>query len=72
MKNMMLAALAALSLAAAVAPAANAAVFHNGSTDCRRCRCNPYAADRHVWWRLNQIGSVKGLLPQDLLAFLDG
>lgn len=32
MKNMMLAALAALSLAAAVAPAANAAVFHNGST----------------------------------------
>ena len=32
MKNMMLAALAALSLTAAVAPAANAAIFHNGST----------------------------------------
>jgi hypothetical protein len=32
MKNMILAALAALSLTAALAPIANAAVFHNGST----------------------------------------
>lgn len=32
MKNMILAAVAALSLTAAVAPAASAAVFHNGST----------------------------------------
>jgi hypothetical protein len=32
MKNLILAALAALSLSAAVAPLANAAVFHNGST----------------------------------------
>jgi hypothetical protein len=32
MKNLILAAFAALSLSAAVAPLANAAVFHNGST----------------------------------------
>jgi hypothetical protein len=32
MKTMFLAALAAISLSAAVAPAANAASFHNGST----------------------------------------
>jgi hypothetical protein len=32
MKNMILAAVAALSLTAALAPIANAAVFHNGST----------------------------------------
>ena len=32
MKNLILAAFAALSLAAAVAPLANAAVFHNGSS----------------------------------------
>ena len=32
MKNMILAAVAALSLTAAVAPAASAAVFHNGRT----------------------------------------
>jgi hypothetical protein len=32
MKNLILAAFAALSLTAAIAPAANAAVFHNGST----------------------------------------
>jgi hypothetical protein len=32
MKNLILAAIACLSLAAAVAPAANAAVLHNGST----------------------------------------
>ena len=32
MKNLILAAFAALSLAAAVAPLANAATFHNGST----------------------------------------
>jgi hypothetical protein len=32
MKNMILAAFAALSLTAAVAPAANAALFHNNST----------------------------------------
>jgi hypothetical protein len=32
MKNLILAAFAALSLSAAVAPLANAAVFHNGGT----------------------------------------
>jgi hypothetical protein len=32
MKNMILAAFAALSLSAAVAPVANAAIFHNNST----------------------------------------
>jgi hypothetical protein len=32
MKNMILAAFAALSLTAAIAPVASAAVFHNGST----------------------------------------
>jgi hypothetical protein len=32
MKNLILAAFAALSLSAAVAPLANAATFHNGST----------------------------------------
>ena len=32
MKNLILAAFAALSLTAAVAPAASAAMFHNGST----------------------------------------
>jgi hypothetical protein len=32
MKNLILAAFAALSLSAAAAPLANAAVFHNGST----------------------------------------
>ena len=32
MKNLFLAAIAALSLSAAVVPVANAAVFHNGST----------------------------------------
>ncbi len=32
MKNMILAAVAALSLMAAIAPVASAAVFHNGST----------------------------------------
>jgi hypothetical protein len=32
MKNLILAAFAALSLSAAVVPVANAAVFHNGST----------------------------------------
>jgi hypothetical protein len=32
MKHLILAAFAALSLTAAVAPVANAAVFHNGST----------------------------------------
>jgi hypothetical protein len=32
MKNLFLAAFAALSLAVAIAPAANAAVFHNGSS----------------------------------------
>ncbi len=32
MKNLILAAFAALSLTAAVAPLANAATFHNGST----------------------------------------
>jgi hypothetical protein len=32
MKNMILAAFAALSLSAVVVPAANAAVFHSGST----------------------------------------
>jgi hypothetical protein len=32
MKNLILAAFAALSLSAAIAPLANAAVFHNGST----------------------------------------
>lgn len=32
MKNMILAAFAALSLTAAIAPVANAASFHNGST----------------------------------------
>jgi hypothetical protein len=32
MKNLILAAVAALSLTAAIAPLANAAVFHNGST----------------------------------------
>jgi hypothetical protein len=32
MKNMILAAFAALSLTAAVAPVANAAIFHNNST----------------------------------------
>jgi hypothetical protein len=32
MKNLILAAFAALSLTAAIAPMANAAVFHNGST----------------------------------------
>jgi hypothetical protein len=32
MKNMILAALAALSLTAALAPMANAAIFHNGSS----------------------------------------
>ncbi|MEA2745011.1 MAG: hypothetical protein QOF90_2272 [Acetobacteraceae bacterium] len=32
MKNLILAAFAALSLSAVVAPLANAAVFHNGST----------------------------------------
>lgn len=32
MKNMILAAFAALSLTAAIAPLANAAAFHNGST----------------------------------------
>jgi hypothetical protein len=32
MKNIILAAFAALSLTAAVAPIANAATFHNGST----------------------------------------
>jgi hypothetical protein len=32
MKNLFLAAFAALSLTAAVAPLANAATFHNGST----------------------------------------
>jgi hypothetical protein len=32
MKNLILAAFAALSLTAAAAPLANAAVFHNGST----------------------------------------
>ncbi|WP_428490835.1 hypothetical protein [Rhodopila sp.] len=32
MRNMILAAVAALSLTAAVAPAANAALFHNNST----------------------------------------
>jgi hypothetical protein len=32
MKNLMLAAVAALSLSAAVVPAANAALFHNSST----------------------------------------
>lgn len=32
MRNMFLAAIAALSLTAAVAPAANAALFHNNST----------------------------------------
>jgi hypothetical protein len=32
MKNLILAAFAALSLTAAIAPVASAAVFHNGST----------------------------------------
>ena len=32
MKNMFFAAVAALSLASAIAPAANAAIFHNNST----------------------------------------
>jgi hypothetical protein len=32
MKNLVLAAVAALSLSAAIAPLANAATFHNGST----------------------------------------
>jgi len=32
MKNLVLAAFAALSLTAAIAPVANAAAFHNGST----------------------------------------
>jgi hypothetical protein len=32
MKNLVLAAFAALSLTAAIAPMANAAAFHNGST----------------------------------------
>jgi hypothetical protein len=32
MKNLILAAFAALSLTAAIAPLANAATFHNGST----------------------------------------
>jgi hypothetical protein len=32
MKNMILAVFAAISLTAAIAPLANAAVFHNGST----------------------------------------
>jgi hypothetical protein len=32
MKNLFFAALAAVSLSAAVVPAANAAIFHNGST----------------------------------------
>jgi hypothetical protein len=32
MKNLVLAAVAALSLSGAIAPLANAAVFHNGST----------------------------------------
>jgi hypothetical protein len=32
MKNLILAAFATLSLTAAIAPVANAAVFHNGST----------------------------------------
>lgn len=32
MKNLILAAFAALSLTAAIAPMANAATFHNGST----------------------------------------
>jgi hypothetical protein len=32
MKNLILAAFAALSLGAAIVPAANAATFHNGST----------------------------------------
>ncbi|WP_428487710.1 hypothetical protein [Rhodopila sp.] len=32
MKNLILAAVAALSLTAAIAPVANAATFHNGST----------------------------------------
>ncbi|MDR3533632.1 MAG: hypothetical protein P4L90_24110 [Rhodopila sp.] len=47
MKNMVLAAIAALSLAAAVAPVANAAVFHNGST----------VAGDSVATRLQQTGS---------------
>ncbi len=50
MRNMMLAALAALSLTAAIAPAANAAVFHNGST----------AASDTVATRMQQTGVYGG------------
>jgi len=48
MKNMILAAFAALSLTAAIAPVANAAVFHNGSTiagDAQATRMQQTGAD---------------------------
>jgi hypothetical protein len=47
MKNLILAAIAALSLSAAVAPLANATVFHNGST----------VAGNAVATRMQQTGS---------------
>jgi hypothetical protein len=50
MKNLFLAAVAALSLSAAVAPLANAAVFHNGST----------VSDDAASTRLHQIGAYGG------------
>ena len=50
MKNLILAAFAALSLSAAIAPLANAAVFHNGST----------VAGDSVATRMQQTGSYGG------------
>jgi hypothetical protein len=47
MKNMVLAAVAALSLSSVVVPAANAAIFHNGSS----------VAGDAVATRLQQTGS---------------
>jgi hypothetical protein len=50
MKTMILAAFAALSLTAAIAPVANAAIFHNGST---------IAGDAQAT-RMQQTGSYAG------------
>jgi hypothetical protein len=50
MKNLILAAFAALSLSAAIAPLANAATFHNGST----------IAGDSVATRMQQTGAYSG------------
>ena len=50
MRNFILAAVAALSMGAAIAPAANAAVFHNGSD----------GANTSLATRMQQTGSYGG------------